>query len=101
MTECPLSAIDHPLRIVWILEHVQHSKKNVDRGGPLAPPALAFRTASYSAAGCMEEANESAQALLNFLPDFSLARFRMLHMFKYPDDTERVIDALRKAGLPE
>ena len=82
-------------------EAIEAFKRNVDRGGPLAPPALAFRTASYSAAGHMEEAKESAQALLNFFPAFSSARFRMLHMFKNPDDTERVISALRQAGLPE
>ena len=82
-------------------EAIDAFKRNVDRGGPIAPPALAFRTASYSAAGYLEEAKESAQALLNFFPAFSLARYRMLHMFKNPGDTERVIAALRKAGLPE
>jgi adenylate cyclase len=76
-------------------------KRNVDRGGPLGAPAVAFRTAAYCAAGQMEEAKESAQALLSFFPGFSLARFRMLHMFKNPEDTERIIGALRKAGVPE
>jgi adenylate cyclase len=82
-------------------ESIEAFKKNIDRGGPLAPPALAFRTASYSAVGQMEKAKESAQALLNFLPAFSMARFRMLHMFKNSDDTKRLIGALRKVGLPE
>jgi adenylate cyclase len=82
-------------------EAISAFKKNVDRGGPLAPPALVFRTASYSAAGHIEEAKESAQALLNFFPAFSLARYRMLRLFKNPADTERIVDALRKAGLPE
>jgi len=82
-------------------ESIEAFKKNVERGGPLAPPALAFRTASYSAAGQMEEAKASAKVLLNFLPAFSLARFRMLHMFKNPADTERVIWALRNVGLPD
>jgi adenylate cyclase len=82
-------------------EAIDAFKRNMDRGGPLAPPALAFRTASYSAAGYDEEAKVSAQALLDFFPGFSLAQVRMLYMFKNPDDTERVIGALRKAGLPE
>ncbi|MFQ5954079.1 MAG: adenylate/guanylate cyclase domain-containing protein [Kiloniellales bacterium] len=82
-------------------ESIDAFKRNVDRGGPLAPPALAFRTASFSAAGHVEEAKASAQALLDFFPAFSLARFRMLYMFKNPEDTKRVIAALRKVGLPE
>jgi tetratricopeptide (TPR) repeat protein len=82
-------------------EAIDAFKKNVERGGPIAPPALAFRTASYSAAGYMEEAKESAQALLDFFPAFSLTRFPMFHLFKDPADTQRLIDALRQAGLPD
>jgi adenylate cyclase len=82
-------------------ESLDALKSNVDRGGPLAPPALTFRTASYSATGRMAEAKGSAQALLDYLPGYSLSRYRLLHMFKNPEDTERMIAALRKAGLPE
>ena len=64
-------------------------------------PALAFRTAAYSAAGEIEEAKKSAQALLNFSPDFSVSGFRMPHIFKNKDDSERVFSALRNAGLPD
>jgi hypothetical protein len=59
------------------------------------------RTVSYSATGRMAEAKEPEQALLGFLPGYSLSRYRLLHMFKNPEDTERMIAALRKAGLPE
>ena len=82
-------------------EAIDAFQRNIDRGGPLAPPALAFRTASYSALGNMEEAAASARALLDFFPAFTLSGFRMLHMFKNPDDAARVVGALRKAGLPE
>jgi tetratricopeptide (TPR) repeat protein len=82
-------------------EAIDAFKRNVERGGPLAAPALTFRTAAYSAAGQIEEAKASAQALLTFFPTFTLAHYRMLHLFKNPDDTERLIDVLRKAGLPE
>lgn len=82
-------------------EAIEVFKRNVDRGGPIGPPALAFRTAAYSAAGRMEEARASAQELLNFFPAFSLAQFRFALMFKHADDAERVIVALRKTGLPE
>lgn len=70
-------------------------------GDGVNAPALVFRTASHGASGQMEEAKASAQALLDFFPAFSLAGFRSLSMFKNPDDTERLIGALREAGLPE
>jgi len=76
-------------------------KRNVERGGPIGPPALAFHTAAYSAAGRMEEAQASAQELLNFFPAFSLAHFHLPQMFKRADDRERVMAALRDIGLPE
>ena len=67
-------------------EAIDAFKRNVNRGDPLALPALVFRTASYSAVGYIEEAKTSAKALLNFFPAFSLARYRMLHIFKNPED---------------
>jgi adenylate cyclase len=82
-------------------EAIDVFKRNVDRGGPIGPPALAFRAAAYSAAGRMEEAQASALELLDFFPAFSLQQFRMLQMFKHADNRERIIVALRKAGLPE
>ena len=82
-------------------EAIAAFKRNVERGGPLAAPALMFRTASYSAAGRREEAKESAQALLNFYPAFSLNGYRMLYLFKDREVTNRLINLLRKAGLPD
>jgi adenylate cyclase len=76
-------------------------RRNVDRGGPLAAPALVFRTAACSAAGHSEDAKASAEALLDFNPDFSSSGFRMLQMFRNPEVRLQVIEALRRAGLPE
>jgi adenylate cyclase len=75
--------------------------RNIERGGPLAPPAVAFRAASYSAAGHGKEAQAAARELLSFYPGFSLAGFRMAYLFKDTGVTNRLLDALRKAGLPE
>lgn len=82
-------------------ESLDALKRNVDRGGPLAPPALTFRTASLSATGRMAEAKNSAQVLLDFFPAYSISKYRLLHMFKNPEYSQRMIAALRKAGLPE
>ena len=81
-------------------EAIAAFEKNIERGGPLAPPAIAFRTASYCAAGYGEKAEAAVQALLNFYPGFTLTGFRMAYLFKNKDVTERLIRALRGAGLP-
>ncbi len=82
-------------------ESIDVFKRNVDQGGPIGPPVLAFRTAAYSVTGQIIEAKVSAQELLSFAPAFSLTRFRMPYMFKKSNVTERVITALREVGLPE
>jgi adenylate cyclase len=82
-------------------EAIAAFEKNIERGGPLAPPAIAFRTACYSAIGQKDKAQAAAHALLSFYPGFSLSGFRIAHLFKDKDVTERLLEALRKAGLPE
>ncbi len=57
--------------------------------------------AAYVAAGRMKEARDTADELLKFFPDFSLKRYRMLHMYKSEEDSQRLVGYLRKAGLPE
>jgi len=49
----------------------------------------------------MDDAKGSAQALRDRFPAFSLAGYRSQSIFRNPDDTDRVIDALRNAGLPD
>ncbi|MBI09159.1 MAG: hypothetical protein CMM55_06505 [Rhodospirillaceae bacterium] len=82
-------------------EAIDAFKENTDRGGPLAPPALAFRTAAYSAAGRMEEAKAWANTLLNFMPTFRSTKFPMLRMFRKQEYRNQFIEALRKAELPD
>ncbi len=57
--------------------------------------------AAYVAEGRIEEAHDTAKELLRFFPEFSLKRFRMLHIYKNEEDSQRLIGYLRKAGLPE
>ena len=56
-------------------------------------------TAAYSASGREEEARGQADELLRLDPTFSLEQFAALLPFKDTDETERLIDHLRKAGL--
>ena len=82
-------------------EAIEAYRRNVAQGGPIGPPMLHVWAASYVAAGRMEEAHRTANELLKFFPEFSLSRFRMLHMYRKPEDSQRLIGYLRQAGLPE
>jgi adenylate cyclase len=56
-------------------------------------------TVIYSMMGRMEEARTQAAEVLRLNPKFSLERHSKNLRFKNPEDAERYIDALRKAGL--
>jgi adenylate cyclase len=56
-------------------------------------------TATYSISGRGEEARAEAAEILRIDPKFSLEHFATARPHKNPDNTERFIDALRKAGL--
>lgn len=61
--------------------------------------AQAFLTASYSELGRVEEAKAMAVELLRHIPDFSLSTWRYPGLYKNSEDTERLLNAMRKAGL--
>ena len=82
-------------------ESIEVFQRNIDRGGPIGPPALAFRTAALATEGRMEEARASARELLGFFPGFTLGGFHMVHVFRDADVMQRALSALRDAGLPD
>jgi len=82
-------------------EAIDTFKRNIDRGGPIGPPALAIRTAAYGAAGQADAAAASAKELLGFFPAFTVSSFRMLSLFRNEADADKVLRELRNAGLPE
>lgn len=55
--------------------------------------------ASYAYLGNTREAERHAHALLEVHPNFSTAQWRKVPPHKYPEDTELLIEGLRKAGL--
>ena len=63
--------------------------------------AQTFRTACLSLLGRKEEANKSAEEVLKINPKISLDFLADFAPFKNKSDVERIIEALRKAGLPE
>ncbi|NIS60771.1 MAG: tetratricopeptide repeat protein [Proteobacteria bacterium] len=58
-----------------------------------------FLASTYSLAGRDEEARAEASEVLRIRPKFSLERFEKRLFYKNKADTDRFIDALRKAGL--
>jgi tetratricopeptide (TPR) repeat protein len=55
--------------------------------------------ASYSSSGHEEEAREEAAEIRRISPKFSLEYWARILPYKNQEDTDRFIDALRKAGL--
>jgi adenylate cyclase len=68
---------------------------------PEFPTAHRLLAASLSAAGQIETARAAVESLLRIAPGMSIAKTRAGVPWKKPEDTERYIDALRKAGMPE
>jgi adenylate cyclase len=57
--------------------------------------------ASYGQMGMTGEAREAWRDVLRVNPAYSLEQRRKVLPYKNPDDFERVVEGLRKAGLPE
>jgi TolB-like protein/class 3 adenylate cyclase/Tfp pilus assembly protein PilF len=59
------------------------------------------QAASLGMLGRQAEATESVQRLLQVMPGLTVSRVRHMVPVRYPDDHERWLDGLRRAGLPE
>jgi adenylate cyclase len=57
--------------------------------------------ATYSKYGHKKEAQEEAAEVLRIDANFSLESFAKSQLYKNPKDLERLVNSLRKAGLPE
>jgi adenylate cyclase len=65
------------------------------------PTALRLLAASHAALGRIDEARDALQPLFRIVPDASIMRTRAGVPWKRPEDMDRYLDALRKAGMPE
>jgi adenylate cyclase len=79
-----------------VREHKKNLQQNPERLGDHI--ALA---ATYVQMGREEDARVEAEEVLRLHPKFSVKHFAGQQMYKDQDDTDRLIAALRKAGLPE
>jgi len=58
-------------------------------------------TSALSELGRLEEARDAAREVLRQEPDFSIASYGKGFSYRNPQDLERILDGLRKAGLPD
>ncbi len=57
--------------------------------------------ASYGELGLVEEAREACRELLRVNPNYSIEQRRKVLPYKNPEDFERFVEGLRKAGLAQ
>jgi adenylate cyclase len=79
-------------------EAVEAGKKAIQRE-PNSLWACVTLTAAYSLSGREEKARAQAEEVLKINPRFSLEHFAKIPPYKNQADTERLVGALRKAGL--
>jgi adenylate cyclase len=68
---------------------------------PNDPRSYVTLASAYAEAGHQEAARAAAREVLDRNPKFSIAAHAKRQKFKNPEDLERILDGLRKAGLPE
>ena len=56
---------------------------------------------AYGWAGRLDEARGQAAEVLWITPKYSVSQVAMRSLYKQKADRERVLDGLRKAGMPE
>ncbi|MEE8111071.1 MAG: tetratricopeptide repeat protein, partial [bacterium] len=65
------------------------------------PLSFATKVAAHTKAGHEEQGRALAKELLQRFPNFSVRSLAEILRYKNPEDSKRMLDALRKAGLPE
>ena len=65
------------------------------------PLAFATKVAAYTKAGQEEQGRALAKELLQRFPNFSVSSLAEILRYKNPEDSKRILDALRKSGLPK
>ena len=81
-------------------EAINAFEQERDRTPNSARPYI-WLASTYAEAGREEAARTAAKELLTRNPKFSVKQFAKFQAWKNPEDLERILDGLRKAGLPE
>jgi adenylate cyclase len=57
--------------------------------------------AAFAQLGRLDEAHSAADEVRRIEPDFAIERWKLTAVYKRPEDSERLFDGIRKAGLPD
>ena len=57
--------------------------------------------ATYAQLDRPGEARAAADEVRRIEPDFTIERWKLTAVYKRPEDSERLFDGIRKAGLPD
>jgi TolB-like protein/lipoprotein NlpI len=81
---------------------IEWFQKSLQRN-PDFPTAHRQLASAYALKGDLENARRAMDEVKRLEPGFSIAGYtqRIKHLFKYEEDFERVIEGLRRAGVPE
>ena len=88
-------------RMIGLYEEAISEYKKVIKRSSESVLAHIGATATYSLWGHEKEAQTGAAEILRINPQFSLESYRKGQLYKDPKELERLINALRKAGLPD
>ena len=75
-------------------------EKSVERN-PEFVPARIYLAATYGHLNRLEDAAWQVEEVFAIYPELSLAREQELNVYRQPEDLDRLIEGLRKAGLSE
>jgi adenylate cyclase len=79
--------------VLWLLK--------ATRDLPNWPAGVALAAASYALVGRQEEAHHAAAHLRELVPNVRIADITSISPFRRPEDTARLTEGMRKAGLPD
>ncbi len=75
--------------------------KHYARSVRVGSDRLPFLAAAYIATGQDEKARAVMKAFLNKKPNTTLSNYKFPRLYKQKEDQERLLNLLRKAGMPE
>ena len=69
-------------------------------GGRIIPPPTSQLIAAYVQAGSVDKARAEVESLLKIAPRFTTAVAARAHLYKFKEEMDRFLGALRDAGVP-
>ena len=85
----------------FVARRYEEAIANFGRSAKMPFWERAYLAASYAQTDKRDLAKQQAAETVRLAPNFSLVRFAEMEPYKHATDRQHLVDALRKAGLPE